>query len=108
MKHVSCEEPSEKLDDLLEIVNKDNVSFVITNDGKDDLVICPAKRFDFLQDDNFGCIVNSTVRYSLGRSSYMSITTIRFILKYLMLLDTSTFTVMIKDIGRGLVDEKLP
>ena len=71
MKRVSREELAEKLDDLLEIVNKDNVGFVITNEGKDDLVLCPAKWFDFFQDDDFRCIVNSAVRYSLGRSSYM-------------------------------------
>ena len=108
MKLVSREELAEKLDDLLEIVNKDNVGFVITNEGKDDLVLCPAKWFDFFQDDDFRCIVNSAVRYSLGRSSYMPSTTVRFVLKYLMVLDVRTITVMIKDIDRELVNEKLP
>lgn len=108
MKRVSREELADKLDDLLEIVNKDNVGFVITNEGKDDLVLCPAKWFDVYYDDDFGCIINSAVRYSLGRSSYMPSTTVKFVLKYLMVLDVRTITVMIEDIERDLVDEKLP
>ena len=108
MKRVSREEFAEKLDDLLEIVNKENVGFVITNEGKDDLVLCPAKWFDLYYDDDFGCIINSAVRYSLGRSSYMPSTTVKFVLKYLMVLDVRTITVMIEDIDRSLVDEQLP
>ena len=108
MKRVSREELAEKLDDLLEVVNKENVGFVITNEGKDDLVLCPAKWFDLYYDDDFGCIINSAVRYSLGRSSYMPSTTVKFVLKYIMVLDVRTITVMIEDINRSLVDEQLP
>ena len=108
MKRVSREELAEKLDDLLEVVNKENIGFVITNEGKDDLVLCPAKWFDLYYDDDFGCIINSAVRYSLGRSSYMPSTTVKFVLKYLMVLDVRTITVMIEDINRSLVDEQLP
>ena len=108
MKRVSREELAEKLDDLLEVVNKENVGFVITNEGKDDLVLCPAKWFDLYYDDDFGCIINSAVRYALGRSSYMPSTTVKFVLKYLMVLDVRTITVMIEDIDRSLVDEQLP
>lgn len=108
MKRVSREELAEKLDDLLEVVNKENVGFVITDEGKDDLVLCPAKWFDLYYDDDFGCIINSAVRYSLGRSSYMPSTTVKFVLKYLMVLDVRTITVMIEDIDRSLVDEQLP
>ena len=108
MKRLSREELAEKLDDLLDIVNKDNVGFVITNEGKDDLVLCPAKWFDYYLDNDFGCIINSAVRYSLGRSSYMPSTTIRFILKYLKILDSRTITVMIRDIDMAFSDDNLP
>ena len=66
------------------------------------------KWFDVYYDDGFGCIINSAVRYSLGHYSYMPSTTVRFVLKYLMVLDVRTITVMIKDIDRELVDENLP
>ena len=108
MKRISREELCDKLDDLLETVNKENVGFVITNEGKDDLVLCPAKWFDVFYDNDFGCIINSAVRYALGRSSYMPSTTVQFVLRYIMVLDVRTITVMIKDIDHALVDEKLP
>ena len=108
MKRVSREELAEKLDDIIEVVNKENVGFVITNEGKDDLVLCPVKWFDLYYDDDFGCIINSAVRYSLGRSSYMPSTTVQFVLRYIMVLDVRTITVMINDIDRALVDENLP
>ena len=105
---MSGEELAEKLDELLDIVAKDNVGFVITNQGKDDLVLCPANWFNIYYDNDFGCIINSAVRYSLGRSSYMPSTTVRFVLRNLMVLDTRTIVVMIRDIDRELADEKLP
>lgn len=108
MQRISREELAEKLDELLDIVAKDNVGFVITNQGKDDLVLCPANWFNIYYDNDFGCIINSAVRYSLGRSSYMPSTTVRFVLRNLMVLDTRTIVVMIRDIDRELADEKLP
>ena len=108
MQRISREELAEKLDELLDIVAKDNVGFVITDQGKDDLVLCPANWFNIYYDNDFGCIINSAVRYSLGRSSYMPSTTVRFVLRNLMVLDTRTIVVMIRDIDREIVDEKLP
>lgn len=108
MQRISREELAEKLDALLDIVAKDNVGFVITDQGKDDLVLCPANWFNIYYDNDFGCIINSAVRYSLGRSSYMPSTTVRFVLRNLMVLDTRTIVVMIRDIDREIADEKLP
>ena len=108
MQRITREELSERLDELLEIVSRDNVGFVITDKGKDDLVLCPANWFNIYYDNDFGCIINSAVRYSLGRSSYMPSTTVRFVLRNLMVLDTRTIVVMIRDIDREIADEKLP
>lgn len=108
MQRISREELAEKLDELLDIVAKDNIGFVITDQGKDDLVLCPANWFNIYYDNDFGCIINSAVRYSLGRSSYMPSTTVRFVLRNLMVLDTRTIVVMIRDIDREIADEKLP
>ena len=108
MQRISREELAEKLDELLDIVAKDNVGFVITDQGKDDLVLCPANWFNIYYDNDFGCIINSAVRYSLGRSSYMPSTTVRFVLRNLMVIDTRTIVVMIRDIDREIADEKLP
>lgn len=108
MKHISRQEFVENLDEVIATANNDNVGFVITDNGKDDLVLCPAKWFDIYYDDDFGCMINSAIRYSLGRSSYMPDIAIRFVLKHLSVLDTRTITVMIRDIERELADDQLP
>ena len=59
-------------------------------------------------DDDFGCIINSAVRYSLGRYTYMPSTVAEFVLKYLNYLDNTTISVMIYDIDEALKNEDLP
>ena len=62
----------------------------------------------WLFDEDLGCIVNSAVRYSLGRYTYVPSTVTQFIRKYLNYLDKRTIDVMIKDINQALEDESLP
>ena len=59
-------------------------------------------------DEDFGCIVNSAVRYSLGRHTYMPSTVAQFVRKYLNYLDHRTINVMIRDINQALENENLP
>ena len=59
-------------------------------------------------DDDFGCIINSAVRYSLGRYTYMPSTVAEFVLKHLNYLDNKTISVMIYDIDEALKNEDLP
>ena len=59
-------------------------------------------------DDDFGCIINSAVRQSLGRYTYMPSTVAEFVLKYLNYLDNKTISVMICDIDEALKNEDLP
>lgn len=61
-----------------------------------------------LFDEDFGCIVNSAVRYSLGRYTYMPSTVAQFVRKYLNYLDNRTINVMIRDINQALENEDLP
>ena len=59
-------------------------------------------------DDDFGCIINSAVRYALGRYTYMPSTVAEFVLKYLNYLDNKTISVMIYDIDEALKNKDLP
>ena len=71
MERISRTVLGDQLDELLEKIDKENIGYVITDEGKDDLVLCPAQWFSFVFDDDFGCIVNSALRYSIGRHTYM-------------------------------------
>lgn len=108
MERISRQHLCDNLDSILETVSRENIGFVITDAGKDDLVLCPASWLSPLVSEGFGCIVNSAVRYSLGRDTYMPDVAVQFILEHMNLLDLRTVTVMYRDIQKALDDEKLP
>lgn len=56
MTRVSRVELGNQLDEILEIVDKNNLGYIITDDGKDDLVLCPARWFSCMYDNDFGSI----------------------------------------------------
>lgn len=108
MERISRQHLCDNLDSILETVSRENIGFVITDAGKDDLVLCPASWLSPLTSEGFGCIVNSAVRYSLGRDTYMPGIAVQFILEHMNLLDIRTVTVMYRDIQKALEDENLP
>ena len=108
MERISRQHLCDNLDSILETVSRENIGFVITDAGKDDLILCPASWLAPLASEGFGCIVNSAVRYSLGRDTYMPDVAVQFILDHMNLLDLRTVTVMYRDIQKALEDENLP
>lgn len=108
MERISRQHLCDNLDSILETVSRESIGFVITDAGKDDLVLCPASWLSPLASEGFGCIVNSAVRYSLGRDTYMPDVAVQFILEHMKLLDIRTVTVMYRDIQKALEDENLP
>lgn len=108
MERISRQHLCDNLDSILETVSLENIGFVITDAGKDDLVLCPASWLSPLVSEGFGCIVNSAVRYSLGRDTYMPDVAVQFILDHMNLLDLRTVTVMYRDIQKALESESLP
>ena len=108
MERISRQHLCDNLDSILETVSRENIGFVITDAGKDDLVLCPASWLSPLVSEGFGCIVNSAVRYSLGRDTYMPDVAVQFILDHMNLLDLRTVTVMYRDIQKALENENLP
>ena len=108
MERISRQHPCDNLDSILETISRENIGFVITDAGKDDHVLCPASWLSPLVSEGFGCIVNSAVRYSLGRDTYMPDVAVQFILDHMNLLDLRTVTVMYRDIKKALENENLP
>lgn len=100
MERISRNDLSDRFDEILETVDRDNVGFVITDENKKEYVLCPAKWFDYCFDDDFGCIINSALRYSIGRHTYMPSVVADFVRKYMTILDSKTIGIMIEDIDR--------
>nr|WP_243253738.1 type II toxin-antitoxin system RelB/DinJ family antitoxin [Anaerotruncus rubiinfantis] len=61
MARISRTELGEKLDEILDKVDKDNVGFVITDEGKDDLVLCPIRWIECAYE---------TVKFTIGSDLY--------------------------------------
>lgn len=102
MERISRKELGEKLDEILDRIDSEDIGFIITDDDKNDVVLCPAGWLTFQLDDDFGCVINSAVRYAIGRHTYMPGVVCDFVRRYLAILDIKTIDVMIEDITSEL------
>lgn len=103
MKRITRQELSDHFDEILEKVEKEDVGFIVEDPvGKNDVILCPAHWYNFCFDDSFGCIVNSALRYAVGRQSYMPSVVRNFMRKYKNVLDEKTIAVAIRDIENAL------
>lgn len=57
MERISREDLCKRFDEVLDKVDKDDIGYVITDAGKKDMVLCPARWFLFQLDDDFGCVI---------------------------------------------------
>ena len=89
MERITRQHLCDNFDAVLERVDKENIGFVILNEeGKDGQVLCPARWMEYCFDDDFGCIINSALRYAIRRHTYMPGVVVDFIRKYINILDT--------------------
>ena len=102
MEHIAITDLCAHLDEMLERCNKENIGFVI-DDEHTSYVLCPAWWVAPCWDDDFGLIVNSALRYSIGRSTYMPSVVTGFIQRYLDFFDVKTLSNIIEDIEQELL-----
>lgn len=100
MQRITRQEVADRLDELMDIMDKEDVGFVITKDGKDDLLLCPAHWFGEFVDPDFGLMINCAVRYALDRNTYMPDVVMRFVKRNINALDEHTIRCMIEDLNR--------
>ena len=79
MQRVSRKELCDKFDEWLETVSRDNVGIVITDEGKDDLVLCPSEWFEKLASNNLNRVINGAVINALLNDENQSCYVIGFI-----------------------------
>lgn len=102
MERITRKEIGEKFDETLDKIDNENIGFIISECQAKDVVLCPAHWITFQLDDDFGCIINSAVRYAIGRHTYMPGVVCNFVRKYINILDMKTIEVMIEDINQEL------
>ena len=109
MERISRQRLCDDFDNILERIDKENIGFVIVDDqGKDKHVLCPAHWMYNCFDDDFGCIVNSALRYAICRNTYMPSTVVDFIRRHINILNKKTIDVAIKDIESELNRNNVP
>ena len=99
---ITRQEFCSNMDDILSIISKDNTAYVITEENKDDLILCPASWFEFQIDDQFNMMVICALRYAIGRATYMPAVIDGFVRRYMKALRTRTLHNMRKDIKEWL------
>jgi len=88
----------EKLDEMFERIEKEDIAFVITEDGKDKYVLCPYAWFDFAHDKDFGCMITSAIQNELKNSSENVEAVQRFIRNHYDSFSASTLAAAINEI----------
>ena len=101
----------EKLDEILERIDKENIAFVITESGRNKAVICPYRWFEETFPEEIGGTIVSAVRYELSAESENADAVRQFAMKHCAVLDKHTCSEVIHDIERhmtGMASEVLP
>ena len=98
MERISREELAARLDEILARVEQENIGFVITDDGKPDLVLCPCAWFDPALLDDLGCVVNSAIRDAIRTGGEDGAAVRQFVRNHLLDLDGKTLHVAAGDL----------
>ena len=88
----------EKLDEMLYRIEKEDIAYVITEGGKDKLVLCPYRWFEENFPDDVGYVVNSAIRQELTAESENAEAVRQFIWNHYAAFDNRTLAVAVKDI----------
>lgn len=70
MERISRKYFCDNMDEVLDTVEKENKAYVLTEEGKNDLVLCPAK-WMLPVDSQYGLMMICAIRYALSRRSYL-------------------------------------
>ncbi|MDD4291100.1 MAG: hypothetical protein PHX51_02520 [Clostridia bacterium] len=93
---------AENIDGYLDRISSENIAFIITDEGKPSLVVCPACWFSYCFDEEFGSTIICATKYALGCDSVMPGTICNYIRKNLPVIDMNTIKELIGIIVEGI------
>ena len=108
MERISRQALADDLDIVLERISRENIGLVITEEGKDDLVLCPASWFNLDYVDDFSCVINSALRYAIRNEDEESAAVIQYLRRHYQLFDEKTLSVALTDLERELNQPTVP
>lgn len=108
MPRITRKELGENLDEILEKIEKESIGYVIRDEGKRDLVLCPAHWYSYCFDENFGdmliCAVHGAIDSQGNAFDYVC----AFIRKHLPVIDITSLehlAMSIEDLMKAQTDE---
>ena len=107
MERISRQELADNLDAVLDRVLRENIGLVITNEGKDDLVLCPSSWLDPFHTEDFGSVINCALRYAMHAEDKESEAVVRYLRHRCGILDEKTLSVAVADLDRELKQPSL-
>ncbi len=103
MEKLTRQQLCDNFDEIIEKIDKEDIGYIILNEqGENGHVICPAEWLSAVYDADFGAIIACAIRYSINRNTYMPNLVIRFVEKYIDILDYNTLQVAIRDIEQAI------
>ena len=102
MERISRQALADDLDAVLERISRENIGLVITDEGKDDLVLCPASWFNLDYVDDFSCVINCALRYAMRTEDEESAAVVQYLRRHYHLFDEKTLSVAVTDLEREL------
>ena len=91
----------EKMDEILERIDKEDIAFVITEGGRNKAVICPCRWFEETFPEEIGGTIVSAIRYELSAESENADAVRQFAMKHRVVLDEHTRSEVIREIEIG-------
>ena len=105
MPRITRKELGENLDELLERIEKENIGYVIHDDGEKDLVLCPARWYSYCFDENFGDMLIFAVHGAMDFRGNAFDVVCAFIRKHLPVIDITTLEHLARSI-EGLMEDQ--
>ena len=100
MPRISRKEFGENLDEILEKVEKENIGYVIHDEGSKDLVLCPARWYSYCFDENFGDMLICAIFGSITLQDHTFDVVCAFIRRHLPVIDLHT----LEELERHITD----
>lgn len=108
MERISRQTLADDLDTVLERISRENIGLVITEEGKDDLVLCPASWFNLDYVDDFSCVINSALRYAIRNEDEESAAVVQYLRRHYQLFYEKTLSVALADLEWELNQPTVP
>ena len=101
---ITVEELKDQTNSLLNLVTEELRPLTVTMENGKEFLLFPRELLEPLYDHDFRLILVAAMRYAMGKNTAISLTIVRYIRRYLRLLDAKTLTLAINDIRSHLND----